>query len=98
VVFCEVEIGCGDSRVGKDVPGSSTCLPRDNDEGSVKNEAARILADAARAVLPRMRRSFVDRRYSPSTGMNHSEWEIILGELMCMGFLVKREPVSEGDD
>jgi hypothetical protein len=94
----EVEVGYGDSRVGKDVPGSLTCPPRGCEEGSVSNKAVQILADAAGAVLPRMRCSFVDRRYSPSTGMDHSEWKIILEELICMEFLVMREPVSEGED
>jgi hypothetical protein len=45
-----------------------------------------------------MRRLFIDRQCSPSTRMNQSEWEIILGELICMGYLVKQEHVSEGDD
>jgi hypothetical protein len=45
-----------------------------------------------------MRCSFVDRQYSPSTGMDRSEWEIILGELIHMGFLAKQEHVSEGGD
>jgi hypothetical protein len=45
-----------------------------------------------------MRHSFVDRPYSPSTDMDRSEWEIILEELTHMGFLVKQEPVSEGED
>jgi hypothetical protein len=65
---------------------------------SVKQKAVQILADAFRAILSRMRRSFVDRQYTPSTGMDQSEWEIILGELIRMGFLVKQEPLSEGDD
>jgi hypothetical protein len=56
------------------------------------------MADAARAVSPRMRCSFVDRQYSPSTGMDRSEWEMILGELVHMGFLVKHEPVREGEN
>jgi hypothetical protein len=50
------------------------------------------------ALSPHMRRSFVDQQYSPSTGMNRNEWEIILEELIRMGFLVKHDPVSEGDD
>jgi hypothetical protein len=45
-----------------------------------------------------MRRSFSDRQYSPSTGMDWSEWEIILEQLIRMGFIVKKEPISEGDD
>jgi hypothetical protein len=30
--------------------------------------------------------------------MDHSEWEIILKELICMGFLVKHEPLSKGGE
>jgi hypothetical protein len=45
-----------------------------------------------------MRRLFIDKQYLPSTHMDQSEWEIILGELIRMGFLVKQEPVNEGDD
>jgi hypothetical protein len=63
-----------------------------------KNKATRILADASKAISPRMRHSFVDKQYLPSTSMDWSEWEIILGELIHMGFLVKKEHVSEGDD
>jgi hypothetical protein len=40
---------------------------------------------------PRMQRLFVDRQYSPSTGMGLSEWEIILEELTRMGYIVKKE-------
>jgi hypothetical protein len=45
-----------------------------------------------------MRLSFVERQYSSLIGMDRSEWEIILEELICMGFLAKQEPVSEGKD
>jgi hypothetical protein len=65
---------------------------------SVKQKVALILSYASGAISPQMRRLFVDRQYSPSTGMDQSEWEIILGELICMGFLVKQEPISKGDD
>jgi hypothetical protein len=47
------------------------------------------------AISPRMRRSFVDRQYSPSTGMDQSEWEIILEELTRMGYIVKKKPDSD---
>jgi hypothetical protein len=47
------------------------------------------------AISPHMRRSFVDRQYSPSTSMDRSEWEILLEELMRMGYIVKQESVSE---
>jgi hypothetical protein len=40
----------------------------------------------------------VDKQYSPSTGMDQSEWKIILEELTRMGYIVKKEPESEDDD
>jgi hypothetical protein len=45
-----------------------------------------------------MKRSFAERRYSPSIGMDQSEWEIILEQLAITGYIVKEEPVSETDD
>jgi hypothetical protein len=45
-----------------------------------------------------MWRSFVDRRYSPSTDMDHSEWEIVLDELIRMGYIVKRELDSDHNE
>jgi hypothetical protein len=44
-----------------------------------------------------MKRSFAERRYSPSIGMDQSEWEIILEQLVITGYIVKEEPVSETD-
>jgi hypothetical protein len=44
-----------------------------------------------------MRMSFVDKQYSPSTGMDQREWEIILKELTRMGYIVKKEPNSDGE-
>jgi hypothetical protein len=90
--------GDGSSRRGREVSGSSATPSRGCSGGSTKNKAAQILSDAAGAISPRMRHSFVDRQYSPSTSVYHSEWEIILGELIHMGFLVKHEPVSEGEN
>jgi hypothetical protein len=48
----KVEVDYGDSLVVKDIPSSSTCLPQSYEEGSMRNKAARILANAARAVSP----------------------------------------------
>jgi hypothetical protein len=45
-----------------------------------------------------MWRSFLDRRYSPSTGMGLSEWEVILDELIRMGYNVMEEPASDNDE
>jgi hypothetical protein len=90
---------CVDRRALIDgASGSSSTPPRRCGGGSVKNKAARNLADASRAILPRMRCSFVDWQYSSSTCMDQSEWEIILEELICMRFLVKQKPLSEGED
>jgi hypothetical protein len=57
---------------------------------STRNKVVRILADASGVISPHMKHTFVDRQYSPSTGMDRSEWEIILEELIRMGFLVKQ--------
>jgi hypothetical protein len=61
-------------------------------------KATQILADASSDISPRIKRSFVERWYSPSTGMDWSEWEIILEQLLIMGLIVKEEVVSETDD
>jgi hypothetical protein len=45
-----------------------------------------------------MRWSFVDRRYSASTGMGLSEWEVILEEVTCMGYIVKEELDSDHNE
>jgi hypothetical protein len=62
----------------------------------------RILADSEAGtsgdISPHIEWSFVERRYSPSTDMDRSEWEIILKELLIMGLIVKEEVVSENDD
>jgi hypothetical protein len=45
-----------------------------------------------------MKRLFAEGRYSPSTGMDQSEWEIILEQLIRMDYIVKEEHVSDTDD
>jgi hypothetical protein len=64
----------------------------------MKNKAARILSGAPEAISPRMRRSFVDRQYSPLTDMDLSEWEIILDELTRMCYIIKKVPDSDGNE
>jgi hypothetical protein len=78
--------------------GLSSTPPRDCGGGSMKNKVAWILSNDVGAISPHIRRSFIDRQYSPSTGMDWSEWEIILEELIWMRFIVKKEHVSDGDD
>jgi hypothetical protein len=46
---------------------------------------------------PRVRNSFLERRYSPSTRMDHSKWEIILEQLLAMGLSAKQEVISDDD-
>jgi hypothetical protein len=64
----------------------------------MRNKVARILSAAPGAISPRMQKSFVDRQYSPSTDMDRSEWEIILEELTCMGYIIKKESDSDGGE
>jgi hypothetical protein len=81
-----------------DAPGPSSTLPRGHGRGSSTNKAMQILSAAPGAISPRMRRSFVDRQYSPSTGTDRSEWKIILEELTRMGYIVKKAPDSDGGE
>jgi hypothetical protein len=53
--------------------------------GAPRKKVACILANASGVISPRMRCSFVDGQYSPSTDMDRSEWEKILEELTHMG-------------
>jgi hypothetical protein len=76
----------------------STAPPRGHGGGSTKNKAARVLSTAPGAILPHKQRSFVDRQYSPSTGIDRSEWEVILEELTWMGYIIKKEPESDSGE
>jgi hypothetical protein len=77
---------------------SSRGAGRGRGGGASKNKAARILDDSKRGacgdISSRMKRSFVEQQYSSSTGMDKKEWEIILEELIIMGYIVKHEVVS----
>jgi hypothetical protein len=61
------------SRANQGISGSSSTLPCGCGGDSEKNKVARILVDASRAISPQMRHPFVDRQYSPSTGMDRSK-------------------------
>jgi hypothetical protein len=56
-------------------PGPSSALPRGrgSGRGSMRKKAPLILAATPRAISPHMRRSFMDRQYSPSTDMDQRE-------------------------
>jgi hypothetical protein len=79
----------------KDVVGTSNIRSKRRGGSSVRREVLQILSAARGVISPHMQRSFVDRRYSPLTGMGLSKWEIILDELIHMGYIVKNEPDSD---
>jgi hypothetical protein len=85
-----------------DTPGPSNAQPRGCRRGHgkyfAKNKATQILSAAPGAISPCMRRLFIDRQYSPSTSMDLSEWEIILDERTRIGYIVKKEPDSDGNE
>jgi hypothetical protein len=58
-----------------DAPGPSSAPPRGRGRGRgfTREKATQILAAAPGAISPHMQRLFVDRQYSPSTGMDRSE-------------------------
>jgi hypothetical protein len=59
--------------------------------GSARSKDVQILSDAPRDILPHMKVSFVERRYLPSISMDQSKWEMILEQLVIMGYIVKEE-------
>jgi hypothetical protein len=81
-----------------DAPGLYSTPPKGHGRGSMRKKAAHILSTAPRAISPHMQSSFVDRQYSPLTGMDRSEWEIILEELTRMCYIVKKELDSDGGE
>jgi hypothetical protein len=81
-----------------DTPGPYNAQPRGRRRGSGKNIATWILSAAHGAISSCMRRLFVDRQYSPSIGTDQSEWGIVLDELSHMGYIVKKEPDSDGNE
>jgi hypothetical protein len=60
-----------------DAPRPSNAQPRGRRRGcekySVKSKATQILSATLKVISPCMRRLFVDRQYSPSTGMDLCE-------------------------
>jgi hypothetical protein len=83
----------GKGALLNDAPRPSNVLPKGCWKGSVKKKAVQIFSGAPGAISPRIWRSFVDRQYSPLTGMGLSEWE-----LTRMGYIVKKEADSDGNE
>jgi hypothetical protein len=65
---------------------------------SAKDKAKKVLLDSEAGtsgdLSPRVRNSFLERRYSPSTGMEFHKWQIVLEQFMAIGMIVKEEDVS----
>jgi hypothetical protein len=91
----------GDDSAFRQATERSSILKKNHGYGSMKDKAAKILADSEARTFgdlpPRTRDSFLESRYSPSTGMDHSEWEIIF-ELLAMGLIVNQDAVSDDND
>jgi hypothetical protein len=85
----------GKKALLSDAAGPPNIKSKGHRSSFANRKAVQILSTAPRMILPHMRRSFVDRRYSPSTGMGVSEWEIILVELIHMRYIVKKEHDSD---
>jgi hypothetical protein len=47
---------------------------------------------------PIVKKSVQEGRYSPSTGMEMSEWQIILEQFIMMGVVVKEQVVNIDSD
>jgi hypothetical protein len=45
-----------------------------------------------------IRQSFKDGRYSPSTGMEEVEWQILLKQFIASGVVVKNEVINIDSD
>jgi hypothetical protein len=83
-----------------DAPRPSSAPQRGHGCGwcSTRKKATQILASTLGAISPHMQSSFVDRQCSPSTGMDRSEWEIILEERTHTGYIIKRELDSDSGE
>jgi hypothetical protein len=75
---------------------------RGHRRGSAKVRTNRVLLDVeagASDKLPLLvRQSFKDGRYSPSTGMEQREWQIMLEQFIVMGVDVKDEVINIDSD
>jgi hypothetical protein len=52
----------------------------------------------SRELPPIVKQSFQEGHYSPSTGMEMSEWQIMLEQFIAMGVVVKEEVVNIDSD
>jgi hypothetical protein len=68
----------------------------------VKVRADRVLLDAEAAgsdkLPPLVKHSFKEGRYSPSTGMEEIEWQIILEQFIVVGVVIKDEVINIDSD
>jgi hypothetical protein len=82
----------------------ASCLAsvRGHGRGSMNIKANRALLDveagASDELPPLVRQSFKDGRYSPSTGMEEREWQIMLEQFIVMGVVVKDKVIDIDSD
>jgi hypothetical protein len=75
---------------------------RDRRRGSANIKIDRVLLDAEAGAYnklpPLVKQSFKDGRYSPSTGMEEREWQIMLEQFIAMGVVVNDEVIDIDSD
>jgi hypothetical protein len=57
-----------------------------------------VNAEASDELLLAIRQSFKDDRYSPSTGLEEREWQIILEQFIASGVVVKNDVINIVND
>jgi hypothetical protein len=76
----------------------SSVRGRGRGQNSAKAKANRVLLDSEAGgsgdLLPIVKMSFQDGRYSPLTGMEMIEWQIILEQFIAMGLILNEEVVN----
>jgi hypothetical protein len=74
---------------------------RGGGRGSVKIKTKVLLdvnAGASDELMLAISQSFKDARYSPSTGMDEREWQIMLEQFIASGVVVKNEVINIDSD
>jgi hypothetical protein len=75
---------------------------RGHGRGSAKVKTSRVLLDveagASDDLPPLVKQSFKEDHYSPSTGMEESEWKIMLEQFIAMGVVVKDKVINIDSD
>jgi hypothetical protein len=75
---------------------------RGRGRGSTKFKTGRVLLDAevgaSVELQPLVKQSFKEGHYSASTGMEDSEWQIMMEQFIAMGVVVKNQVINIDSD